>query len=95
MAAGGYIRWYKKMNARSWTTWERYLPGEKMQTRTGTAGLCLKPWDQILPDEGIEERMAGAEMLWRTWERNLHSEGDTAAHLLLGAVEVMPEKVRV
>jgi hypothetical protein len=83
------------MNARNWTTWEGYLPSANVQTRTGTSRLCLKPWDQILPEEGIEERMAGAEMLWRTWERNLHSEGDAASHLLFGAVEVRPEKVRI
>lgn len=66
-----------------------------MQTRTGTAGLCLKPWDQILAEEGVEERMAGSQMLWRTWERHLHSESDDAANLLLGAAEARPERVRV
>jgi hypothetical protein len=84
-----------KMNARSWTTWERYLPGANLQTRTGTAGLCLKPWDQILPEEGVEERMAGGQMLWRTWERYLHSESDDATNLLLGAAGTLPERVRV
>jgi hypothetical protein len=82
-----------KMNARSWTTWERYLPGAKMQTRAGTAGLCLKPWDQILPEEGVEERMA-TQMLWRTWERYLYSQEEISANLLHGSQEVA-EKLRV
>jgi len=48
------------MKAGNWTTWERYLPSAKVETRTGAAKICLKPWDQILPEEGVEERMRSA-----------------------------------
>jgi hypothetical protein len=81
------------MKARNWTTWEGYLPSAKVQTRTGTAALCLKPWDQILPEEGVEERMGCIEPLWRTWERYLPLEkADVAAHLLSVSVDEGLEK---
>jgi hypothetical protein len=84
------------MKARNWTTWERYLPSAKVETRTGAAALCLKPWDQILPEEGVEERMGSSEPLWRPWEKYLPEERiDAAAHLLSGAGAERPEKVHV
>ena len=84
------------MKARTWTTWEAYLPSAKVQTRTGPAALCLKPWDQILPEEGIEERMGTREQLWRTWEKYLPLEKvDAAMHLKTGPGEEKPEKVLV
>lgn len=57
------------MKARDWTTWERYLPSAKSQTRTGAAALCLKLGDLALPEEGIEERMSCREPAWRLGER--------------------------
>jgi len=81
------------MKARNWTTWEGYLPSAKVQTRTGTAALCLKPWDQILPEEGVEERMGCKEPVWRTWERYLSLEkADVATHLLSVSVDEESEK---
>jgi len=84
------------MKERNWTTWERYLPSAKANTRTGAAALCLKPWNQILPEEGVEERMGSIEPLWRPWEMHLHSEeADASARLPLDAGAERPEKVRV
>ena len=86
----------RKMKARNWTTWEGYLLSAKGQTRTGAAGLCLKPWDQILPEEGAEERMGCSEPFWRAWERYLPSEEmDATAHLLSASGVQRPERVRV
>ena len=48
-----------------WTTWERYLPLAKVETRTKAAILHLLPWGQILPEEGAPERMGGKEPTWR------------------------------
>ena len=45
------------------------MPSTKLQSRRGTAALCLRPGDHILPDEGVEERLAALRMLWRTWEK--------------------------
>jgi hypothetical protein len=84
------------MKAGNWTTWERYLPMAKAETRTGAAIMCLKPWDQILPEEGAVERMACTEPLWRPWERYMPAEGaDAATHWPLGAGAERPEKVNV
>jgi hypothetical protein len=84
------------MKAGNWTTWERYLPLARVETRTGAAKICLKPWDQILPEEGVEERMRSTEPLWRPWERYLPVEGaDAATCWPLGAGDVRPEKVDV
>jgi hypothetical protein len=80
------------MKARNWTTWERYLPSAKVETRTGAAALCLKPWDQILSEEGVEERMAIKEPLWRSWEKYLPVDADAMA---LQLSEERPEKVKV
>ncbi len=62
------------MKAVGWTTWQRYLPSTKLQSRTGTAALCLKPWDNILPEEGVQERLAGTKMFWRPWEKYINLE---------------------
>ncbi|MBN1235287.1 MAG: hypothetical protein JW999_04465 [Methanotrichaceae archaeon] len=80
------------MKARNWTTWERYLPSAKVETRKGAAALCLKPWDQILSEEGVEERMAIKEPLWRPWEKYLPVDEDAMA---LSLSEERPEKVKV
>ena len=85
----------KKMKAKSWTTWERYLPSSSVQTMTKTSTLCLKPWDKILPEEGVEERLACREQLWRTWEKYLPLEREIVANLLIGSAEERPEKVKV
>jgi hypothetical protein len=84
------------MKAINWTTWDRYLPSAKVETRTEAAVMYMKPWDQILPEEGVEERMASTEQLWRTWERYLPGESaDAETHLLSGAGAERPEKVHV
>ena len=83
------------MKAVGWTTWERYMPSARSQTRTGTAGLCLKPWDQILPEEGIEERMSITEPFWRPWEKYLPDNEGAATHLGWDAAEEKQEKVRI
>ena len=62
------------MKAVGWTTWQRSMPSTKLQSRTGTAALCLKPWDHILPEEGVQERLAGERMFWRSWEKYLPLE---------------------
>jgi hypothetical protein len=85
----------RKMKAFGWTTWERYLPSAKVQTRTGAASICMKPWDQILPEEGVAEKMADAKTLWRTWERYLPSEAAEAAHLLAGLNLERPERALI
>ena len=64
------------MKAVGWTTWQRYMPSTKLQSRTGTAALCLKPWDQILPEEGVQEILAGTKMFWSSWEKYLPLENE-------------------
>jgi hypothetical protein len=78
------------MKARDWTTWERYLPSAKSQTRTGAAALCLKLGDLALPEEGIEERMSCREPAWRLGERK--PEADLMAQF---RAEERIEKVHV
>lgn len=83
------------MNAKTWTTWEKYLPSTNVQIRAMPMALCLKPWDQILPEEGIEERMNSREF-WNTWERYLHLEkGDTTSDALVDLRVKRPEKILV
>jgi hypothetical protein len=83
------------MNAKTWTTWEKYLPAANVQIRAKAVALCLKPWDQILPEEGIEERMNSREF-WNTWERYLHLErSDTTADVLIDLRVKRPEKILV
>ncbi len=62
------------MKAVGWTAWQRYTPSIKLQSRTGTAALCLKPWDGILPEEGVQERLTGTKMFWRSWEKFINLE---------------------
>jgi hypothetical protein len=83
------------MNARNWTTWERFMPAAKVGTRTGAAALCMKPWDQILPGEGVDERMTCKEPLWRPYEMYLLPESANPVALPLEAGEEIPYKVRV
>ncbi len=83
------------MKARYWTTWERYLPSVRVQTRKGAAGLCLKPWDQALTEEGIEERMSIREPFWRAWERYLPEKDEPAAQLSWSAGVERREKARI
>ena len=79
------------MKAVGWTTWQRYLPSTKLQSRTGTAAICLKPWDHILPEEGVQERLASEKMFWRSWERYITLETDEP---LLARLNVeRPERV--
>jgi len=81
------------MKAVGWTTWQRYMPSTKLQSRTGTAALCLKPWDHILPEEGVQESLAGTKMLWSTWEKDLPLEKEEP---LLARLNIeRPEKALV
>ena len=83
------------MRAIHWNTWERHLPWARVQTRAGTAVLCMKPWDQILPEEGIVERMNIREPFWRPWEKYLPAGEDAAAHLRWGEEVERQERVQV
>ncbi len=79
------------MKARSWTTWEKYLPSANVQTKTGSGALCLKPWDRVLPEEDVIDRMGCKEPLWKTWEEYLSlDKADGAANLLSRAREERP-----
>ena len=81
------------MKAVGWTTWQIYMPSTKLQSRTGTAALCLKPWDHILPEEGVHERLTGTKMLWSTWEKYLPLEKEEP---LLARLNIeRPEKALV
>ena len=62
------------MKAVGWNTWQRYLPSTKLQSRTGTAALCLEPLDHILPEEGVHENLTGTKMFWRSWDKYLNLE---------------------
>lgn len=88
------IRWQKMMDI-NWTSWEKYLPLAKVETRTQAAALCMKPWDQILPNDGAEVRMAIKEPPWRTMERYLKVEVASSARSPLWAGDERPEKVPV
>lgn len=80
------------MNARDWTSWERYLPSAKPQARTRAAILCLRPEDLAFPEEGIEARMGFREPAWRTWELYIPDEMD---RMVLSSPGESFEKVRV
>ncbi len=81
------------MKAVGWTTWQIYMPSTKLQSRTGTAALCLKPWDHILPEEGVQDRMLSTRMFWSSWEKYIPLEKEET---LLARLNIeRPEKALV
>ena len=81
------------MKAVGWTTWQIYMPSTKLQSRTGTAALCLKPWDHILPEEGVQYRMLSTRMFWSSWEKYIPLEKEETLLALLNIER--PEKALV